>query len=80
MRMKKLPDTAALRQMLMSKLSRYFGVTPEEASDEQVYKSVVLVTKDILTQKRADFKQNVKQQGAKKLYYLCMEFLVGRSL
>ena len=78
--MKKLPDTAALRQMLMSKLSRYFGVTPEEASDEQVYKSVVLVTKDILTQKRADFKQNVKQQGAKKLYYLCMEFLVGRSL
>lgn len=66
--------------MLFSKLSRYFGVTPEEATAEQIYKSVVLVTKDILTQKRADFKLNVKRQGSKKLYYLCMEFLIGRSL
>ena len=78
--MRNLPNKNELRQLLSSKLSRYFGVTPEEASAEQIYKSVVLVTKDILTQKRADFKVNVKKQGSKKLYYLCMEFLVGRQL
>lgn len=66
--------------MLVSKLSRYFGVTPEEASADQIYKSVILVVKDLLTQKRADFKVNVKKQNAKKIYYLCMEFLIGRSL
>ncbi len=78
--MKKLPSKTELRQMLESKLSRYFGVTPEEANAEQIYKSVILVTKDILTQKRADFKVNVNKQGAKKIYYLCMEFLIGRCL
>ncbi|MBQ8175218.1 MAG: glycogen/starch/alpha-glucan phosphorylase [Clostridia bacterium] len=78
--MRTLPPKSELKQMLVSKLSRYFGVTPEEASEEQVYKSVILVTKDILTQKRADFKVNVKKQEAKKVYYLCMEFLIGRCL
>lgn len=78
--MRNLPNKQELKQMLTSKLSRYFGVTPDEASPEQTYKSVILVVKDILTQKRADFKINVKKQGAKKIYYLCMEFLIGRSL
>ena len=78
--MKKAPNKKELKQMLTSKLSRYFGVTPDEANAEQIYKAVVLVTKDILTQNRADFKVNVKKQEAKKIYYLCMEFLVGRQL
>ena len=78
--MKKAPNKKELKELLTSKLSRYFGVTPDEANAEQIYKSVVLVTKDILTQSRADFKVNVKKQEAKKIYYLCMEFLVGRQL
>lgn len=78
--MRSLPSKEELQQMLRSKLSRYFGVVPEEANVEQIYKSVILVVKDILAQKRADFKINVKKQEAKKVYYLCMEFLVGRSL
>ncbi len=78
--MRKLPDQSELKQMLVSKLSRYYGVTPEEANAEQIYHSVILVTKDILAQKRTDFKINVEKQQAKKVYYLCMEFLIGRSL
>ena len=53
--MRNLPNKQELKQMLTSKLSRYFGVTLDEASAEQTYKSVILVVKDILTQKRADF-------------------------
>ncbi|MCI8388704.1 MAG: glycogen/starch/alpha-glucan phosphorylase [Clostridiales bacterium] len=73
-------NKAQVRDAVTSKLARYFGTTPEEASEEQVYKSVVLSVKDILTQKRTDFKLDTKKQRGKKIYYLCMEFLIGRSL
>lgn len=69
-----------VREALVSKLARYFGTTPDEATEEQIYKSVVLTVKDILTQKRSDFKVDTKKQRGKKIYYLCMEFLIGRSL
>ena len=73
-------NKAQIKDAITSKLARYFGTTPEEASDEQIYKSVVLTVKDILTQRRSDFKLDTKKQRGKKIYYLCMEFLVGRSL
>ncbi len=69
-----------VRDALTSKLARYFGVTPEAANEEQIYKSVILCVKDILTMKRAEYKLETKAQQTKKIYYLCMEFLVGRSL
>jgi starch phosphorylase len=73
-------DKAQIRDAIFSKLARYFGTTPDEASEEQIYKSVVLSVKDILTQMRSDFKIDTKKQRAKKIYYLCLEFLIGRSL
>ena len=71
---------AQIKDAITSKLARYFGTTPEDASDEQIYKSVVLTVKDILTERRSAFKLDTKKQRGKKIYYLCMEFLVGRSL
>ena len=76
-----LPDTEHLRELVDQKLSRYFGLTSiKEASKEQIYNAVLLTVKDILAQKRTEFKKSVKAQKAKKIYYLCIEFLVGRSL
>ena len=69
-----------LRDGIVEKLSSYFGTTPEEANANQMYKAVLLSVKDILSQKRTTFKQNVKKQQGKKVYYLCMEFLIGKSL
>jgi len=69
-----------LREGIVNKLSRYFGTTPEEANKDQMYKAVLLSIKDILSHKRTEFKKNVKEQGGKKVYYLCMEFLIGKSL
>ena len=62
------------------KLSRYFGCTSQEASDDQMYKAVAMTVRDILTEKRGEFKKEVNKQGAKRIYYMCMEFLLGRSL
>ena len=69
-----------VKDNIEAKLSRYFGCTPEEASRDQMYKAVAMTIKDILTQKRGDFKQEVNATGSKRVYYMCMEFLLGRSL
>ena len=61
-------------------LQNNFSVTPDNASDAQYYKAVVMVTKRILEDKRRVFMAHSKSQGRKQVYYLCMEFLLGRSL
>ena len=62
------------------KLANYFGVTPSDASLEQMYKAVSLTVLDDLMAKKKKFNHEVKVQKKKRVYYLCMEFLVGRSL
>ena len=69
-----------IREAIISKLARYYGTSPEEATYDQIYKAVSLCVKDELTNKAADFKTQYKKAKPKRLYYLCMEFLVGRQL
>ena len=69
-----------VKQMIDGKLTRYFGVTPVEASREQIYKAVVMSIKDLMLEKRQQFHIKTKAARAKRVYYLCMEFLMGRSL
>ena len=70
----------ALAAMIERKLSHNFGVTPSQASDELFYKACVLVLLEIMNDRRAEFKKSVDEQEAKTVYYLSMEFLMGRSL
>lgn len=74
------PKAVEVEQNLKAKLSRYFGCTYEEASRDQMYKAAAMTVKDILTEKRGAFKKKVNAAGAKRVYYMCMEFLLGRSL
>ncbi len=69
-----------LSAMIERKLSHNFGVTPEQASDELFYKACVLVLLEIMSERRAAFKKATDEQEAKTVYYLSMEFLMGRSL
>ena len=66
--------------LIKSKLSKYFGVTPKEANKEQVYKAVVMCVRDMLLEKRSAFNKKYRAKGGKRVYYLCMEFLLGQSL
>ena len=65
---------------LSENLSRYFGASLEDATVQQMYKAAAITVRDLLADQRRDFQQQVNQSGAKQVYYLCMEFLVGRSL
>ena len=69
-----------VKELVKGKLSRYYGVAPTEASKEQLYRAVVMCVRDILLEKRQLFQKKCKAKRAKRVYYLCMEFLLGRSL
>ncbi|MGM9643976.1 MAG: glycogen/starch/alpha-glucan phosphorylase [Eubacteriales bacterium] len=73
-------NQAKIKENIETKLSRYFGCTAAEASTDQMYKAVSMTVRDILTEKRGEFKKEVNKVGAKRVYYMCMEFLLGRSL
>ena len=68
------------KELIKGKLSRYFGIAPSEARKEQLYKAVVMSVRDIMLEKRHNFHLETKAAKAKRVYYLCMEFLMGRSL
>ena len=70
----------SLANMIERKLSHNFGVTPEQASDELFYKASVLTLLEIMNERRAGFKKATDEQEAKTVYYMSMEFLMGRSL
>ncbi|MCI5819456.1 MAG: glycogen/starch/alpha-glucan phosphorylase [Acidaminococcus sp.] len=65
---------------IVSTLARYFGVKQEEATKQQIYQSVCIVVREKLTQARSTFKKTVREKNAKQVYYMSMEFLLGRSL
>ena len=79
--MNKKLTNAAFKEDLVSKLNHIFGVEPEEATDEQYYKAIAIMCKDELAKQNYQFRHNVhKSPETKTVYYMCMEFLLGRSL
>ena len=78
--MAKKNAASEIREALNTKLSRYFGINESDADINQVYRATVLSVRDILATKNKEFTDKVNEQGAKQVYYMCMEFLIGRSL
>lgn len=68
------------KELISSKLSHYFGVSTEEATDEQYYKAIALIVKELMHEGFREFRQKADESNSKKIYYLSMEFLMGRSL
>ncbi|MDD6022594.1 MAG: glycogen/starch/alpha-glucan phosphorylase [Oscillospiraceae bacterium] len=71
---------AQAKELIESKLSHYYGVSTAEATDEQFYKAVALIVREMMHDGSREFKKLALDKGAKKIYYLSMEFLMGRSL
>ncbi len=69
-----------LEEMISSKLSHFFGVTPKDASNDQFYRALSMIARDMVRDSRREFDKESLEKGQKKVYYLCMEFLMGRTL
>ncbi len=71
---------AVLSALIEKKLSHNLGVLPEQASDKLYYNACVLALLELMNERRASFKKERNEKEAKTVYYLSMEFLMGRSL
>ena len=69
-----------LKQAIEDNAMKLFGISLKEASANQFYKCVCIAVRDILTERRHEFKQQMRKQQSKQVYYMSMEFLLGRSL
>ena len=73
-----------LSQQLKSKIEKImevnFGNDLKNGNKRQVYQAVLTATNEILAEKRYEYSKKVKEQEAKQVYYMSMEFLVGTSL
>ena len=68
------------KELIEGKLSHYFGVDSNEATDEQYYKAVSLIVRELMNDGLREFRKEKGNRTQKKIYYLSMEFLMGRSL
>ena len=67
-------------KMLRDKLTSEYAVTLEVASDTQIYRALAMITREIMSDRQKVFQAKTLGSGHKQVYYLCMEFLMGRSL
>ncbi|NCB28491.1 MAG: glycogen/starch/alpha-glucan phosphorylase [Clostridia bacterium] len=70
----------SMKQAIAGKLQRHFSRELGEASLEQVYEACALVIRDTLTEHMIETQNQVEKNGERQVHYLCMEFLIGRSL
>ncbi len=73
-------SVSQIKEAVRDKLSHAFGVSLENATNEEYYKAAVLIVRELLTKGRTEFVANAEKTETKQIYYLCMEFLLGRSL
>ncbi len=78
--MKSTLSVTQTKKLITDKLSHFFGVSPDDATDEQFYKAVSMIVRDKLSEMNSEFRATARKQNSKRIYYLCMEFLMGRSL
>ena len=69
-----------LKDELVKTLSAEYGYDASEATILQMYGTVLTVVQQKLLQKRGEYTEKMKNSDQKRIYYMSMEFLVGRSL
>ncbi len=73
--------TAELDRLLRGCLHSEFSQDDmPSATDDQMYRALALVVRRILSERRKKFMAKTYGENGKQVYYLCMEFLMGRSL
>ena len=72
--------TKEFAKILQDKLTSEYGVELSVASNQQIYRSMALICRQMMSENHKKFQSRAIGTGTKQVYYLCMEFLMGRSL
>ena len=67
-----------LKQQIDKTIRAHFGVRPENASDGQIFGACAILLREMMSLRLAD--NMAPTEGKRKVHYLSMEFLIGRSL
>ncbi|MGP1348535.1 MAG: glycogen/starch/alpha-glucan phosphorylase [Stomatobaculum sp.] len=73
-------DKETLKQQIESNLRLLYRKNITEATPQMVYQAVAYSVKDTVINNWIETQKEYEEKHAKKLYYLSMEFLVGRAL
>ena len=73
-------DKDSIKASIIGKLQRYNGRTIEEASNGQIYRALASTVRDQIMQKWMISREERKTNNNKRLFYLSVEFLMGRNL
>ncbi|MDR0426635.1 MAG: glycogen/starch/alpha-glucan phosphorylase [Clostridiales bacterium] len=69
-----------LRSLLSEKMFRNYSVAIEDGTPKMIYMALASVISDLLLERQQRFSREFRSKGKKRVYYLCMEFLLGRQL
>ena len=73
-------DIEAARQTILAKLTLVTGKVPTGASDRDWFIAAALAARDHIVHHWADSKNRARKENRKRVYYLSLEFLIGRLL
>ncbi|MCX7020249.1 MAG: glycogen/starch/alpha-glucan phosphorylase [bacterium] len=65
---------------ILSHVKLSLGVEPGNLKPSEYFRAVSLATRDLLTEQKLATQARYEKQDTKRLYYLSMEFLIGRCL
>jgi starch phosphorylase len=69
-----------LRDAILRHVKFSLGMTVEQLAPREMYRAVALVVRDRMVEQLLATQRRYQQVDAKRLYYLSLEFLIGRSL
>ena len=69
-----------LRAVLLDRLTRSLGKDPESATQRDIYDALSLAVREELAARWLSTQRRISQAGVKRVCYLSVEYLLGRSL
>ncbi len=73
-------DKEIFKKSVLFNMKNVFRKTVDEATPEQMYQAVAYAVKDVIIDEWIATHKTYEDQDVKTLYYLSMEFLMGRAL
>ena len=75
-----LPDHDCLRSSILHHVNYSLGLTPEGLQPAEAFRAVSLAIRDLMVERSLRTDSEFCRNDSKRLYYLSLEFLIGRSL
>jgi len=73
-------EVADFRAAVLAKLTYAVGKDPDHAFDHDWFEAIALAARDHMVEHWMDHTRQIYRKGQKRVYYLSLEFLIGRLL